>query len=466
MRKRHQLFLMITACTLWLSCLRDPFPEQKTIADSSIHNVSLVEVERLTLAMARGNNMTKTAEFRQPEIIPIVDIYKDTLFYAVNFFPGWKLISSDKRTPFVLAENEQGEFSLCDMDYGAGLWLECMAQDLKEVKRSPTWTLPDENSSVYFETFWDSLLPSDTKSNESYYDIYTSYTERVTDREVAHLTSTQWGQHNPYNLLCPYKSDLSNRAPAGCVAVAGAQILYYLHNKIGLPTDAPTRGYCYGSLPYAYYQDFPSQHFSSSAWHDMDQIHDVFETCSAEALLIGWVGKNVGMNYGDDGSHADDQDLANFISSLGISCQYGYYDENIVTQSLLDSIPVVASAYGNTIILGIPAPRSGHSFIIDGYRSVKNKIYRTYVKYNPVEYLDTLDTGCVVFEPDLNDYYVTVSETAPIIEQIRMNWGWSGEGNDNNDHWFTLTGNWHTYSGDDQYDFDYRRKMIYGFHAI
>ena len=42
-----------------------------------------------------------------------------------------------------------------------------------------------------------------------------------------------------YNIYCPLKSDNFWHAPAGCVAIAGAQILYYLNHKFGVPATAP-----------------------------------------------------------------------------------------------------------------------------------------------------------------------------------------------------------------------------------
>ena len=58
-----------------------------------------------------------------------------------------------------------------------------------------------------------------------------------------------WDQGEPYNEFCPWvTSDMKERAPAGCVAVAGAEVLYYLHNRYGVPVNMVSEGYCNGVI--------------------------------------------------------------------------------------------------------------------------------------------------------------------------------------------------------------------------
>lgn len=64
----------------------------------------------------RDNVLTKTGV--PVSVNPIVDKDNDTLLYLVNYQAGWEILSSDKRTPQVVAECENGSINLADMNPG------------------------------------------------------------------------------------------------------------------------------------------------------------------------------------------------------------------------------------------------------------------------------------------------------------------------------------------------------------
>lgn len=425
---------------------------------NSQHKVSLQDVSILANAISRGALASTKAEADvMPTITPIVDIFTDTLFFAVDFNPGWKLISSDRRTPVILAESDSGSFRESMTADGPAEWLEFMAEDLRRVKRNPEWTYPEVDcEGASFQDIWEAVSPYRTKSFDGRYELYETYYYPVAPTIVDHLTyPVRWNQWSNYNKYCPYKSDGSGeRVPAGCVAVAGAQMLYYLHTKIGRPASSPSSGYCIGQVGNY------SQHFSNFTQAAIDSA--LYNNDYA-ALLIGFVGMSVGMNYGNSESGATTSDLVDVFESFGIECEYSSYNESRLRSSLLDSIPVIVRADGKkTTFLGIPSYSYGHSFIIDGFRSERKKIVNKYVWCNYVENPDSLDTYMPV--PDFSNYYYDTTYTSPTIYQIKMNWGFISSASYNT--WYTPTGNWHTTETDPECDFDYRRKMIYNFHCL
>lgn len=424
---------------------------------NSQHKVSLQDVTILANALSRGALVSTKAEADvMPTILPIVDIYNDTLFFAIDFNPGWKLISSDRRTPVVLAESESGSFMESMTADGPAVWLEFIAEDLRKVKRDPEWTYPEVDcEGVSFQDIWEAVSPKETKSMDGRYELYETYYFPLAPTIVDHLTTTTWNQHPNFNTYCPYKSDGSGkRVPAGCVAVAGAQMLYYLHTKIGRPASSPSSGYCVGQVGNY------SQHFSDFTYAAIDSANS---NSTYAALLIGFVGMSVGTNYGDSESGADESDLVDVFEGFGVGCDYSAYNETLLRRNLLDSIPVVIGAFGKkTTFLGIPFYSHGHCFIVDGFRSERKKVVNKYVWCDYVENPDSLDAYIPV--PDFSNYYYDTTYTYPNISQIKMNWGWVDPVSYN--AWYTTTGNWHTYSPNPEYDYDYKRKMLYNFRTL
>lgn len=455
-------FIISSLLIILLSCSMDS--DFSRCLSNDAHNrsqtVSLEEVTILAKAISRGDKARScSSEAKLPKVIPIIDIYKDTIFFAVDFYPGWKLISSDKRTPAVLAENKTGCFlEACDSE-GFSNWLEIMAEDLRSVKKSPDWRLQeDEYEESSTSGVWKSLIPSNSKSRFGHYELYETQIIPLDTVTVNHLTPA-WHQHYPFNSFCPLKSNNSgDRAPAGCVAVAGAQMLAYLHNKIGRPVSSPSTGYCIGQVGNY------SQNFSDFTAEAIDNIYN-YNSNDYAALLTGFVGMAVNTDYDNDGSGAQTEDLVdNVFESFGIGCNYGSYSESRLRTSLLDSIPVIVRADGKKrTIFGIPTYSYSHSFIIDGYKSNREKVLKKYVWCDYVENPDSLGTYMPI--PDYSNFYIDSTYTSPIISKIQMNWGW-GAGSTSYNTWFTTTGNWKTPEISNDCNFIYRREMIYNFHAL
>ena len=396
------------------------------------------------------------------DIVPIVwnDI---TCLYVIQFEKGFDIISADKRSPVPIATSDTGDYIEFNDPDGIGGHLEAMAEQvwfsLNECLGSPSPEAAEYiNNSL---NFW-SLINGDIKTEQPtkspvsgrWILIDVSSEEEVYD-SIPHLTTTTWYQIDTYNDYCPQDRDTAGvvkACPAGCVAIAGAQMLYYLHNKLGVPTTSPASGLCTG-----YVFDNTAQqsfwNYSSYTWENMNPTRCSYGTDVYAALLVGDVGKKVNMNYSWSGSGANTVDLvSNVFAPYGISSTYyNGYSSSIIVSSLLDGYPVVCG--GKRLVNN--TNKVGHCFLIDGYKRFRTKTTYTYewapdepYPYTPRNYpVDSIRTE--------------ITYSTPHISYYCMNWGQYDT--DPNDVWCSLDGIW-------QYDtitpYIYNRKMIYNFNII
>lgn len=402
---------------------------------------------------------TKANDIIEYTIEPMRHAEGDTIAYIINTNGhGWKILSADSRTPAILAEDYRGSFSLSDGNPGVRIWIDCMKADMAAVRRSSDDQLKfSEEEIAAHKAFWGEgplRKPELPELDEGGYWATRTTSIVVEADSVDHLTP-HWVQGEPYNAYCPYTiSAPAERAVAGCVAVAGANTIYYLHNKLGVPAQMYSYCNCPGNI------NNPQRVFdlySSSVWASMDtSCHYESDPADKEAILIAYIGFLVDMDYGDygEGSGADDALLrSSAFPANGILCSRNSYQQDTVKHYLDRELPVIVSAY-TQLLFG-----SGHCFVIDGYK-------KTYTQYTHYHYWIPNDPDAW-YPPGMYESYYTYSSTSPEITAIKINWGWRSQWrtiNPLNDGWYTLTGDWYTEdSSANGTSYNYWRNMIYGF---
>ena len=178
---------------------------------------------------------------------------------------------------------------------------------------------------------------------------------RTTRASIEPLLTTEWGQGNPYNEMCPMIGN--ERCVAGCVATAMAQVVNYYRwpqestKAIPAYTSASNNLTC---------EELPPTQFN---WGYMGpkQI----------ARLMRYCGQAVKMDYGLASSASDniliiDALVDYFGFSSGAQCVFSinYSEEeweNVLHNELAAERPVVLS--------GTDTYRGGHSFIVHGYEN-------------------------------------------------------------------------------------------------
>ena len=397
---------------------------------------------------------------------------KDTLAFLFNMKSekGWYLISGDKRSNPILSLAETGNINLKNSAPGALIWLNDaigMVQDIR--KANPANTISEnyklwtnlENYITYIEKIKDSIAyqkPPDCDEPDQIIDVIYEYT---INESIDPLIQTKWGQGEPWNQTVPAIAYNSvERCPTGCVAVAGAQMLYYHHYKSNKPAVAYETGICNGYSASANNKsyNFSFSNATNSAWQFMKTHKGVgdWDTLGAKLVsnLMGYVGMKVNMNYLLDGSGANTDDLQTVYSEVGLQSNYDDYDAAIVKANLANNQPVNIRAYGyrqGVYFMGAVIYydySEGHSWIIDGFR---NRVLKTTYTYqtcnNNGSYLIPDETGP-------NTYTVIYYQNSLFW---KMNFGWEGS---NDEAEYGANSDWQTYGGLGS-NFRYNKKIIY-----
>lgn len=434
------------------------------IGDSFAQDNSFVGLDRVIDRFGSEYGTTKSSSHL--DIQPVISESNDTALYILNYGhnKGWKLISSDVRTPAILAESHYGAFSLEDGNPGLSSWIDCLVKDMSDIRHSPDSKLSfSEEEIAANKAFWGDgsrgiIIPGDGEGpgggdDGGHWYIH-GESETVT-YDTSHFDVPHWDQYEPYNKYCPYKSgNTTFRVPAGCVAIAGAQALYSYHQKLGVPQMTFSMATCTGDEN-NYSRTFTAP--TSTVWDDMKEAYD--DTTSRpcyEAVLIAYVGYLVRMDYSSNGSSASMEDLrTDVFIPMGLNCSYGAYNETLVRDNLIMEKPVVVRASNS--VLPIFDWGSSHCFVLDGYKRTRIKT-TTYYEWVP----DIIGDPGGYFHRD----YSTVSYSSPVISYVHINWGWWTQWKLHyNDGWYAITGDWltHDSGGSPAGSYNYYRSMIYNF---
>lgn len=461
-----KLFMPLLAC-MFAACsdsvqedLVGNMPRTRSVEVETDHRVRYSDIVTLT----NGSSIAPmTVSAPSYEIECLTNEANDTLLYVYkNQGGGWTIYSSDTRVPAIVAQSDEGSFAELMQIDGARLWIEAMVEEMEAIRQSDDNKLnftPKEIEDN--KAFWRSISSPDgfVKTEilqggiqtasvvdppiSGHYELTYSDTYSEEYDTSPRLTKTNWHQHDPFNRYCPLKSNsATERAPAGCVAIAAAQMLYFLHYHFGVPATAPSEAYCYGTTKDHPNYNWAQTNYTTTVW---DKMGDGNITGLAAAPLIADVGRRVNMKYQDGKSGALPKDLVDGVfAPYGISCKYISYDTESLKNSLLKGVPVLLEARSSS---------SGHAFIADCY-----KRYRTVVR-NTYEWVyDSRPTDQPVPEVPGKVEYTYYS---PIISMIGMNWGWGPSYN--NGDWYSLTGDWINKDDPDQDNWNISRAMIHEF---
>jgi len=195
----------------------------------------------------------------------------DTLFYVLNFKQnGFVIISADNAAPPVLGYCYKNKYEQSNLPPGLEYLLYRYKGEifsLRTEKVEPTKEIKNK---------WEQLLDDKASGLKS------------AKGSVSPLILSTWGQGWSYNMYCPI--DNGTHVPAGCSAVAMAQVLYYWQCRV-----EGTGQHSYQSDYGTEYADFENANYQ---WHAMDTI----APDQNNALLIYHCGVSTDMDYGPDGS--------------------------------------------------------------------------------------------------------------------------------------------------------------------
>ncbi|MBO4755512.1 MAG: C10 family peptidase [Bacteroidales bacterium] len=343
--------------------------------------------------------------------------------YLLSYDKGWKIISADKRTDPVIAESPTGSFlsmsneardSFLNTYYQTIHWFQ--TADSTSVRNFAHIEGIQEN-----ERFWELIGRNYSKDSPSRIGtiILDVEIDTVDVSVTNHLIQTQWHQLYPYNKYCPELLINGNimRGYAGCVPIAGAQLLYYLNSTFGFPVAAPNYAYCYGIYPN---HSWDQTGTSTTIWNSMPNSDG-----DAAAILIANLAKRVNASFYSYGTFADMALLEDAFQAfdVNVSSPQTFLVDSVYHYITNRSIPVISGAF--------PENGYGHCFLIDAYKQyrLRERTYYQEMNQNGVPGLIHSET---VYHP-FNKF-------------VGINWGYGGV---NGSEWYSAGDVWQI--GETQY---------------
>ena len=384
--------------------------------------------------------------FANASVETVKDKNNNPSMYVVNYPEGgWVIVSATRNYVPVLAFSEKGSFEIkpaAEMG-GAVLWLEetkeavrvsgFLADSTKTQMRSMWQTYEtngfkisessgaknyqmmeariDQLQALYGSSGWSKFAPledvidftitahqnllnlANSMGSPSEFTIVGIKYDYPPIQTVGPLMSTQWGQSYPYNVLCP------SQYPAGCVAVAIAQIMHR-HRKPAFVSSPANHMFNWNNMPNTYTNTLTS----ASAI-----------IASGLPALLSDIGINVNMQYGLNGSASNI-----YAAQAAFLNNYNYSAATIVSHDKFGVISQINNQ--RPVYMRGESTQGGHAWVCDGARQDPANVlffvefftgggYNSYGYYTPSS-------------PGIGNSW--------ILYYFQMNWGWNGSA----DGWF------------------------------
>jgi len=317
------------------------------------------------------------------------------LYYVFNVTnqKGFVIVSGDDRVPAILGYAFEGAYLKND-----------------QPPAFQAWMLNYKNQIIYAI---ENDLKGDLEDIKDW-DIYRGIVQTKGIKqieEVSPLISTAWHQNCYYNYYCPYDTDGDcNRAYAGCVAVAMAQIMKYwehpysCNNIPGYDDDInldPDDNEIPGS-DYGWISGISSTAYNWSAMTNTLSSSSSQETMEALCGLLYHCGVSVEMNYGPESSAAFShkasqafQSIFKYAQSTNLLNKDDFSDSewDLILKNELDN-------YRPVYYDGCIEDGGCHAFICDGYQGSSHFHFEWGwggSTLNGYYYLDDLVDGSILF---------------------------------------------------------------------
>jgi len=266
-----------------------------------------------------------------------------TPFYVFNnpVQPGWVIVAGDDRALPILAYGNEAYFDEAEVPECVQDWLNGYVEQIEAIDKIKVEPQVVTEESVI----------------------------GATKTKIAPLLFSKWAQGLPFNQGCPSFTDAETSttkySPAGCVAIAMAQIMYYHKSSYGC--DAIP---AYTSTSDNFTNERPALSKTTFNWGIMNPwYHNEFSTtASAKEVqkLIKYCGQAVKMNYGKSSSSATSQRNA-FTYYFGYDKHSKQIKREDYDASRWEDIIYNEIALGRPVFISARKLNGGHAFICDGY---------------------------------------------------------------------------------------------------
>lgn len=259
-------------------------------------------------------------------------------FYVFNNgAKGFVIVSAETNAPEVIGYSEENTFVSKNLPAHIRAWFDYYAQQLEWLAEHPTAK---------------AFAPSKT---------YTPIDPL--------LKKIEWGQDNPYNLMCPIMQGEKSRSVTGCTATAMAQIMGYY--------QWPKHSKGQHSLPYDRSKEID---YDKDGEYDWDNIllgnyyytHTTPKQDSAIAKLMWHTGVACDMQYSASGSGASEVEMARrAIQHFDYdSTMQEYYLDYMGAQAFTDLLNEQLILKQPCLVTGYTTNWEGHAFVCDGINAI------------------------------------------------------------------------------------------------
>ena len=313
----------------------------------------------LSLAGLNGQvTLVKTAQ-RTPDmrkrLAPAVQRTAPYYIYSRGENQGFVIVSGDDCLPKILGYTETGNFDEATMPPSLLAWLDYYA-DIVEMAQDK-----GENAS------------RKTAQQQTAY-------AAAGKEDVPVLMTTHWHQTWPYNSYCPFlTAKPTQRAVTGCVATAGAQVVYYFHKDNPATLGATTPTYGYGDAPVKESVKKGTPMKWDLMLNDYNSAHPAeFDDAVGEFTFA--LGAATWMTYGESSGAYINNLVGSFKSLFNLSSEHLYKSdagtqeawENRIYTDLSEGRPMVYAGYHVTKKDNGDEQWDGHAVVVDGYRAAGN----------------------------------------------------------------------------------------------
>lgn len=410
---------------------------------------------------------TRATETESPGPSTIQTIEKDgkPLMYVVNYDEGGFVIVSATRDYLpILAYSEDGFFDVSSVEGGLSLWVdETMAAvetsgeqaDSVRTSMNRLWRAYEEDgtkapvsaistrstSSTGFDAcverceeltneYWDDGWTFTSLDNARYafeeagfLDVYnqicysaefnhSALSSSVVGWKMGSSTEvygpmlqTQWHQGSPFNDLC-------GGNPAGCGAIAVAQVMKY--------------------------HEFPQQISYNGYPFTWESIPNSANSSSNQSKLIKAIGVTTNTRYWSIGSWTTPEELEEGIEAFGYNVTRQNNNYNSVEREILNNHRPVIMLGNNTNLSILPGSAEyigdSHYWVADGARVTESDVFMVFAEWQPYDCGEFTQSYYSIDNPNV------VSGTTSLF--YHYNWGWGGL----DDGWYAFNSNHYPYS--------------------
>lgn len=320
----------------------------------------------------------------------------DTLAYVINFAEGegFAIIGADDRLDCpILACVDSGSLGDDTNNPGLAIFL-----NNAQVYMSRSILKFEMEKDSMLEVAKQKLALEDSIPSTELRRTFTGKYTYKTTKGVKPLLRTCWDQNEPYNRYTPICSASGKHTPTGCWAVAMAQVM------------------AYHRFPPAFaLKDVETNNPIVINWERMTatpKIGDLDDENAKKmiALLMKFIGKNAGMNYGCEGSTLQPTEAIMFMRALSYSCAPTDCNISSVMKYLNRNSPIMMRGAFYEQKEG-KRVREGHAWVVDGYTITMVELY---------SYITNTETG------KTSTSRLAVGYENPLLH---INWGWNGSNN-------------------------------------